>query len=210
MGVDSHDMNANGGGDGGENEYSTYVDDRYGKEEVLANPSDHMNHPANNWYHTFMTSSSSFVLLACVAAVSIGCVAINHLQLLLSLSVLLFMVGGGTVLSGSGNIDILSIRGGSFRRTVDMGVLGGGCPMTKWSFSFIEPSVPQCFEIYYEDEDQMEYELCWAQFHDHYGKETLSMKASCTNREYPVVTAKGVPPATNPTRACFSKTSHSK
>ena len=206
MGVDGRDVNDDGGESGGENGYGTYVDHRDVKEEVLANPSDHANHPANNWYRTFMTSSSSFVLFACFAAVSIGCVAINHLQLSSSSS----MVERGTALSGNGNIDILSIRGGSFRRTVGTDVLGGGCPMAKWSFSFIEPSVPQCFEIYYEDEDQMEYELCWAQFHDHYGKETLSMKASCTNREYPVVTAKGVPPATNPTRACFSKTSHSK
>jgi len=203
MGVDSRDMNADGGENGGENGYGTYVDDRGGKEEVLANPSDHVNHPANNWYRMFMTSSSSFVLLACVAAVSIGCVAINHLQLLSSSS---SMVEGGAALSGSSNIDILSITGSrmifrSFR----------ACPKSRWSFSVFEPNpVTSCIELYFKDEYQMEEELSFIQEQDPDNKKGyLPMKASCKDREYPIF-IKGHVSIGGPTNACYLKTYQSK
>ena len=111
-----------------------------------------------------MTSSSSFVLLALVAAVGIGCVAINNLQLLSSSS---SMVEVGTALSGSGNVC---------------------CPLADWSFLVLESGpFDYCVELYFEFEDQMEEELQFIQIEDPDNKKGfLPRLDSCKDRNYTI------------------------
>jgi len=188
-------------GDDGARGYGTYVDDRGGKKEV-SKPFDHGNHPTNNWYRTFMTStSSSFVLLFVVVVgigIGSGCVVINNFQLLSSLSSSTAEVG--TASSVGNDIDAVDNDDDDYDyNDYDYCDDNPGCPTLKhYFFSFFIFDYGECTELYFEDEDTMK-----SDYHNKHLK-GFRLGVLCKDRAYPTIHDEGGPCIAG-SAACYAR-----
>jgi len=194
MGVESRDVN----GDGGARGYGTYVDDRGGKKEVSI-PFDHGNHPTNNWYRTFMTSSSSSFVLLFVVVIGIGigsgCVVINNFQLLSSLSSSTEEVGTASSV-GNDNDYVDDDYDYDYDSNNDDNNLA--CPTSKHYFSFFIYDFGECTELYFEDEDTMK-----SDYHDKHLK-GFRLGVLCKDQGYPSMHDEGGP-IIGGSAACYAR-----
>jgi len=175
MGVESCDMNDNGGessggGFGGSGSgsgyeygsgYGTAASNEFSKEEEMSKSFDHgiQHHRtthstttcAHNWYRTtFMTKSSSLVVLF---VVTIGCVVVvlHNLQLLSSFSPLSLSSSSSMAVGVGVGVRTASLVGGDGD--------DGSCPNSKYFISSIFNDINfglYCDELYFEDKATME------------------------------------------------------